>query len=85
MDSALTHKTEHAQEALDGLRHSPVYLPPYFPFLNPIEECLSKYKQYVKRHNLQNQETLIERLEEAASRITALDCLGWIQHAADHF
>ena len=38
MDNASIHKTEYTRVLITKRRYVPVYLPPYSPFLNPIEE-----------------------------------------------
>lgn len=39
MDNATIHKTEEAVTAIRENGHTALFLPPYSPFLNPIEEC----------------------------------------------
>ncbi|OAD79466.1 hypothetical protein PHYBLDRAFT_58515 [Phycomyces blakesleeanus NRRL 1555(-)] len=45
------------------------FLPPYSPFLNPIEECFSKLKNLVKKHSLVSKETLCERIQSSSYQI----------------
>ncbi|KAG0932292.1 hypothetical protein G6F57_010454 [Rhizopus arrhizus] len=39
MDNATIHKTEEIVTAIRENGHTALFLPPYSPFLNPIEEC----------------------------------------------
>jgi transposase len=64
-------------------KHKIKFLPPYSPFLNPVEEGFSKLKNFVKKHPLDDQETLCERIKDGSYEITKMDCEGWVRHAID--
>lgn len=49
MDNAAIHKTPDVYKAVRDHEHTPLFLPPYSPFLNPIEECWSKIKGEVRK------------------------------------
>jgi transposase len=44
MDNLSTHKVDGVEQAINGAHASLLYLPPYSPELNPIEEMWSKVK-----------------------------------------
>src|SRR6202044_2160198 len=44
MDNASIHKTTHIRAIIIDRGYIPVYLPPYSPFLNPIDEYWAKLK-----------------------------------------
>ena len=67
-------------EYFDGHQYEVLYLPPYSPFLNPIVNMFSKWKEIIKRTNLQNEEALIQTIRNGANMITASDCEGFIRH-----
>lgn len=65
------------------------YLPPYSPDLNPIEECFSFVKSYLRRHG-RKYRTLLEVgdkvgavlfLYEAIGEIKAEHCHAWFHHS----
>ncbi|KIO07410.1 hypothetical protein M404DRAFT_136641, partial [Pisolithus tinctorius Marx 270] len=60
-----------------------MFLPPYSPDLNPIEESFSTLKAHLRRHthHLRREEDPINTLLEATSYITAGKCQEWIRHA----
>lgn len=80
-DNVAFHRTETVKEVFTGARiqHRQVFLPPYSPQLNPIENCFSKWKAYVRRQDLSrsNKDSLITLMHDAAQSITAQDCAGW--------
>lgn len=66
-----------------------MYLPPYSPDLNPIEECFSYIKAYISRHG-QTFRYIVELGDEAApflflygalDKITAQASKGWFTHS----
>ena len=81
MDNVRIHHFSRVQELVTGTQYTLLYLPPYSPFLNPIEECFSKWKGLVRRTPLENRETLIARIEEASLAITPADCNNWVNHS----
>ena len=67
------------QVIYSGARH--VFLPPYSPELNPIEEAFSKVKHHVKKHKPRTVQSLCDTLEAAFSTITESDAIGFFNHA----
>jgi hypothetical protein len=66
-----------------------LYLPPYSPDFNPIEECFSWIKHYIRRHG-QEFRTICEGDDKAApyvylynamSKVTAKASRGWFHHS----
>jgi transposase len=53
-----------------------LYLPPYTHFLNPIENCFSKWKNSVIRSNSRNEGELRLAIESKFSEITPEDCVS---------
>jgi transposase len=85
MDNAPIHKNGCIRELIESKGHKCVYLPPYSPFLNPIEEFWSKVKYHVKRSALDTNDTLTPRIKEACKTVTLSDCRGWIRHSVSFF
>lgn len=83
-DNAPIHSTSAMNKLTDAGYH-PLKLPPWSPFLNPIEELFSKLKHNVKKHQLRHYDELLQRIRESASLITSDDCKGWIRHSLTFF
>ena len=62
-----------------------LYLPPYSPFLNPIEELFSTWRWKVYDRHPHEQVTLLQAMDEACNTITADQCQAWIRHARRFF
>jgi len=71
-DNAAIHKTEEVSREIIERGHKIVFLPAYSPFLNPIQNSFSKWKNSVK-----NEEQLNDGNVHAANMITAEDCDGY--------
>lgn len=81
LDNCRIHHSAFVVEAINKRGYKPLFMPPYSPFLNPIEECWSKIKQHIKRNPLDETDTLTPRITEAISKVTIDDCKGWVRHA----
>ena len=71
MDNVSFHKTQAIQQKIHDSGHLHHYLPPYAPFLNPIENIFSIWKQSVKTPRVNSTDELEHRIRLAAERITA--------------
>ncbi|KAI8880092.1 hypothetical protein K501DRAFT_192109 [Backusella circina FSU 941] len=65
--------------------YRPVYLPPYSPELNPIEQFWAILKGNVKRDKLKNVETLTSRIIEASEAVPVEHIKNIIQHSINQF
>lgn len=45
MNNCRIHHSRFVIEAITDRGYKPLFMPPYSPFLNPIEECRSKIKK----------------------------------------
>ena len=79
MDNVRFHKTSEIRNLIAGSEFEYIYLPPYSPFLNPIENMFSKWKEHVKRCSPQNEEELFSLIEEGSRLITAEDTEGYFR------
>lgn len=61
-----------------------IYLPPYSPDMNPIEECFSKVKSILRENDaliqIANDSETQDIILGAFSSITVDDCQQWIEH-----
>ena len=65
------HNTE-IQQKIRAKGHSVLFLPPYSPFLNPIEKVFSKWKYLVKAGNRQTEDELYSLIHSANEKITGI-------------
>ena len=80
MDNATIHRHAGVRDVVEPTRHEIKYLPPYSPFLNPIEECFSKWKGFVKALNVWNEEELLEAISHGFESVAQENCEGWFRN-----
>jgi transposase len=80
MDNLSAHKGERVRELIEAKGCELVYLPPYSPDFNPIEQAFSKLKSYLREACARSQDTLMEVIGQALSTITASDAEGFFEH-----
>lgn len=84
VDNLGAHKSERARELIEERGCELLYLPPYSPDFNPIEEAFSKIKGALRKAQARTREALIEALGVAISAVTARDAQGFFYHGGYH-
>jgi transposase len=80
MDNLTAHKGERVRELVQSRGCALLYLPPYSPDLNPIEEAFSKMKGILRKAQTRNRESLIEAMGRALDAIASQDAKGFFEH-----
>jgi len=80
MDNLSAHKGERVRELIEGRGCDLIYLPPYSPDFNPIEQAFSKLKGYLRGACARSHEMLMELIGAALRKITISDALGFFEH-----
>lgn len=80
MDNLSAHKGERIRQLIEGKGCELVYLPPYSPDFNPIEQAFSKVKGMVRKAEARTREALIEAMGMALSAVSARDAWGFFRH-----
>jgi transposase len=80
LDNLGAHRPKRIRELIEGRRCELVYLPPYSPDLNPIEEALSKIKHLLRKIFARTKEALIEAMGRALGAVSTEDARGFFAH-----
>jgi len=80
MDNLSAHKGEKVRELIEERGCELLYLPPYSPDLNPIEQAFSKMKALMRKRGARTRKTLIGAMGAALSAITARDASSFFDH-----
>lgn len=80
LDNLSSHKSAAAIAAVERAGAQMVYLPPYSPDLNPIENTFSKTKQLIRGLRPRCLRQIVEAVRVALLRLTETD----LSHAFDH-
>lgn len=77
MDNMRTHHSKAVKKVIDELKINVIYLPPYSPDFNPIENMWSKIKAILRKLRARVLSELRPAIELAFSFVSFSDCLGW--------
>jgi transposase len=80
MDNLSAHKGERIRELIEKRGCELLYLPPYSPDFNPIEEAFSKIKGLLRKAEARSRQTLLEAIGVAISALSAKDARGFFEH-----
>jgi transposase len=84
LDNLSSHKTAGVRAALSRCRIGYLYLPPYSPDLNPIEQAFSKLKRLVRSAGERTVEGLWSALGRLIEQFTPAECRNYLRHAGYH-
>ncbi len=80
MDNLSAHKGGRVREIVEGAGCELLYLPPYSPDLNPIEQAFSKVKGLLRRAEARTRGALVEAMGQALDAVSARDARGFFAH-----
>jgi transposase len=80
MDNLSSHKGSRIRELIEDRGCELMYLPPYSPDLNPIEEAFAKLKALLRKAEARTREALLEAIGRALDAVTASDAWGFFVH-----
>ena len=85
MDNCSIHHVDIIKAALRDAGIVVIFLPPYSPDLNPIEELFSSVKYYLKDHDEMMQsvpaDDITTIIQAAFDNVCTEDCCAWITHS----
>lgn len=77
MDNLSVHKSKRVERLVEGAGCELLFLPPYSPDMNPIEEAFSKVKGILRKAKARTREALVEATGHALEAITPQDIRGF--------
>jgi transposase len=80
LDNLQPHKAAGVREMIEAAGAELIYLPPYSPDFNPIENMWSKVKQRLRSTAARTFEALQTAVWSALDSVTPRDCCGFFQH-----
>ena len=80
MDNLSAHKGGRVRELIEERSCELIYLPPYSPDLNPIEEAFSKIKRFLREMRARSRGALVEAIGKALDAVSARDAEGFFEH-----
>jgi len=80
MDNLPAHKVEGVRSRIEVSGAELLYLPPYSPDFNPIEQAWSKIQQQLRSAKTRSLETLESAITDALAAITPNNAAAWFAH-----
>ena len=80
LDNLGAHKVAGVRPLVEARGARLIYLPPYSPDFNPIEQAWSKIKQQLRSAKARLVEVLEQAAAEAIALITAENAVAWFRH-----
>lgn len=81
MDNLSSHKGVEVSALIKARGAQLLFLPPYSPDLNPIENAFAKLKELLRKAAERTQEDLWNRIGELLDQFSPEECSNYIRHA----
>ena len=81
LDNLSAHKVPGVREAIEAAGASLLYLPPYSPDFNPIEQLFAKLKALLRKAAERSVEGLWSRIAALLSAFTSEECANYFRNA----
>ncbi len=79
MDNLGSHKGAEVQRLLRAVGARPLFLPPYSPDLNPIEQAFAKLKTLLRKADERTVEGMWNRIGKLIDRFTPTECANYFR------
>ena len=80
VDNLPAHKIKSIQKVIEAAGARVVYLSAYSPDFNPIENCWSSLKEYLRSSAARTREALETAINNAIDLVTLKDIRNWFTH-----
>ena len=80
LDNLTAHKVAGVAEAIRAVGASLLYLPPYSPDLNPIEQLFSKLKALLRKAGARTREALWAIIGELLDTFSSEECRNYLRN-----
>ena len=81
MDNLGSHKVAGVREAIEAVGATLLYLPPYSPDLNPIEQLFAKLKALLRKAAARTFEALLAAIAASLGAFTSSECANYLANA----
>jgi transposase len=80
LDNLAAHKVQGARQALAAAGASILYLPPYSPDLNPIEQLFAKLKALLRKAAARSKDDLWSTIGHLLATLAPAECARYLHH-----
>ena len=80
LDNLAAHKVKGVRQAIAAAGASLLYLPPYSPDLNPIEQLFAKLKALLRKAAARTRDELWQRIGRLLAAVSSSECANFLNH-----
>ena len=80
LDNLAAHKIDGVRQAIAVAGASILYLPPYSPDLNPIEQLFAKLKALLRKAATRTKDELWQAIGRLLATVSASECANYLNH-----
>jgi len=81
LDNLGSHKRQAVRAAIRKARAHMIFLPPYSPDLNPIEQVFAKTKHLLREAATRTQQTLMQAIGQILDSFTPRECANYLANS----
>ena len=81
LDNLNSHKVAGIKQAIEARGAKLVYLPPYSPDLNPIEQVFAKLKHMLRKASARTTEALHDAISNLLDAFAPIECQNYLKNA----
>ena len=85
MDNLSSHKVAGVREAIKAVGAYLLYLPPYSPDLNPIEQAFAKLKAHLRKASARTVDDLWQTIADLLDRFPPEECANYFRNSGYGF
>jgi transposase len=80
LDNLAAHKVDGVRQAIAAAGASLLYLPPYSPDLNPIEQLFAKLKALLRKAAARTRDELWQAIGRLLASVSSGECANYLDH-----
>ena len=80
MDNLPSHKVCGIRQTIEAVRARLIYLPPYSPELNPIEQVFAKFKAALRKAAARTVTRLWQEIAKTLNTFSPRECAAYLKH-----
>jgi transposase len=81
LDNLGSHKGKAARQAVRAKRAHLIFLPPYSPDLNPIEQLFAKLKHFMRKAQERDHEATWRKVGELLDLVSPIECANYLRNS----
>jgi transposase len=81
IDNLGSHKGKAVRRAVHAVGARLVFLPPYSPDLNPIEQVFAKLKAALRKAQARTIDAVVQEIARALPSVSSTECANYFRHA----